>query len=90
MPPGRNALSFLFTKPAMVVASVRYLGRVHFRAEAFTGSADEAQRLTEQVGTFLQLFHTAEGKVAPSGQRSGREGIFRRIDGYSDMTTARC
>ena len=45
-----------------VVASARYLGRVHFRAEAFTGSKDEAQRLTEQLGTFLQLFHTAEGQ----------------------------
>ena len=62
--PSRNALSFLFTKPATIVASARYLGRVHFRAEAFTGSTDDAQRLTEQLGTFLQLFHNAEGKVA--------------------------
>src|ERR1700730_4153850 len=36
-----NAVSFLFSKPAAVVASLRYLGRVHFRAEAFTGSKDE-------------------------------------------------
>ena len=62
--PARNALSFLFTKPATVVASARYLGRVHFQAEAFTGSKDEAQRLSEQLGTFLQLFHTAEGSVS--------------------------
>jgi hypothetical protein len=66
--PTRTSLSFLFTKPAIVVASARYLGRVHFRAEAFTGSKDEAQRLTEQLGTYLQLFHTAEGSVStPSG-----------------------
>lgn len=62
--PSRSALSFLFSKPATVVASARYLGRVHFRAEAFTGSKDEAQRLTEQLGTFLQLFNTAEGTVS--------------------------
>src|SRR5579872_4057112 len=52
--PSRNALSFLFTKPATVVASARYLGHVNFRAEAFTGSPDEARRLTEQLGTFLR------------------------------------
>jgi hypothetical protein len=65
--PTRSTLAFLFTKPAIVVASARYLGRVHFRAEAFTGSKDEAQRLTEQLGTFLQLFHAAEGSVSASG-----------------------
>lgn len=65
--PGRSALSFLFTKPATVVASARYLGSVHFRAEAFTGSEDEAQKLTDQLGTFLQLFHTAEGTVSMPG-----------------------
>jgi hypothetical protein len=60
----RSALSFLFNKPATVIASARYLGRVHFQAEAFTGSKDEALRLSEQLGTFLQLFHTAEGTVS--------------------------
>ena len=65
--PSRSAFSFLFTQPAVVVASARYLGRVHFRAEAFTGSKDEAEHLTEQVGTFLQLFHAAEGSVSASG-----------------------
>ena len=63
----RSALSFLFVSPATVVASARYLGRVHFQAEAFTGSHDEAQRLSEQLGTFLQLFHTAEGTVSMLG-----------------------
>ena len=54
----------MFTKSATVVASARYLGRVHFQAEAFTGSNDEAQRLSEQLGTFLQLFHSSEGTVS--------------------------
>ncbi|MGH9546971.1 MAG: hypothetical protein ACRD23_17340 [Terriglobales bacterium] len=74
--PSPNALSFLFTKPATVVASARYLGRVHFRAEAFTGSADDAQRLTEQLGTFLQLFHTAEGKVATPDNDPDMKAFF--------------
>ena len=62
--PAPTALSFLFNKPATVVASARYLGHVHFQAEAFTGSKDEAQRLSEQLGTFVQLFHAAEGSVS--------------------------
>ncbi len=77
--PGRNALSFLFTTPATVVASARYIPipkGVHFRAEAFTGSNDDAQRLTEQLGTFLQLFHSAEGAVSPSGNDPDVKAFF--------------
>jgi hypothetical protein len=72
----RSALSFLFAKPAIVVASARYLGRVHFRAEAFTGSKDDAQRLTEQLGSFLQLFHTAEGTAAMPGSDPDVKAFF--------------
>jgi hypothetical protein len=58
------------------VASARYLGRVHFQAEAFTGSKDEAQRLSEQLGTFLQLFHTAEGTVSMPGNDPDVKAFF--------------
>jgi hypothetical protein len=71
-----NALSFLFSKPAVVVASLRYFGRVHFRAEAFTGSADEAHKLTEQVSTFLNIFHTAENTVAAQGTDPDVKSFF--------------
>jgi len=64
--PARWA-AFLFSKPAVVVASARYLGAVHFRAEAFTESEDEARRVTEQMGTFLNLFHAGESSLNPSG-----------------------
>jgi hypothetical protein len=71
-----HGLSFLSTKPVTVVASARYLGRVHFRAEAFSDSTDEAHRLTEQLGTFLQLFHTAEGTVSSSGNDPDVKAFF--------------
>jgi len=74
--PSRSTLSFLFSSPATVVASARYLGRVHFRAEAFTGSNDEAQRLTEQLDTFLQLFHAAEGTVSSPGNDPDVKAFF--------------
>ena len=54
------------SSPATVVASVRYLRAVHFRAEAFTRDEQEARQLTTQVNTFLSIFHSAE--VAVAGQ----------------------
>ena len=60
-------LAFLFPKPAVVVASIRYLGSVHFRAEAFSDTPEDAQRLTEKVGTYLNLFHAAEISVGGQG-----------------------
>jgi hypothetical protein len=56
--------SFLFSKPAVVVGSARYLGSVHLRAEAFTGSEDAAQQVTEKVKTFLNIFGSAETSVS--------------------------
>src|SRR5256885_15162909 len=59
-------LSVPITSPATVVASVRYLRAVHFRAEAFTRDEQEAQQLTAQVNTFLSIFHSAE--ISAAGQ----------------------
>ncbi len=53
-----------FSSPATVVASVRYLGAVHFRAEAFTDNEQAAEQLTSQVETFLAIFRSAEVSVA--------------------------
>ena len=61
-------LSFLFSKPAVIVSSVRYLGTIGMKTEAVTGSEDDAKQLSEQVGTFLNLFRNAE--ITVSGQAS--------------------
>ena len=58
--------SLPFSSPATVVASVRYLRAVHFRAEAFTSDEQTAQQLTTQVNTFLSIFQSAE--IAAAGQ----------------------
>src|SRR5277367_5665242 len=55
---GPAGWSFLFSKPATVVASVRYLGAVHFKAQAFAGSEDEANQLVQRIDTFLNVFRT--------------------------------
>ncbi|MCU1270600.1 MAG: hypothetical protein JWN74_1894 [Acidobacteriaceae bacterium] len=59
-------ISLPFSSPATVVASVRYLRAVHFRAEAFTPDEQTAQQLTTQVNTFLSIFQSAE--IAAAGQ----------------------
>jgi hypothetical protein len=59
-------VSLPFSTPATVVASVRYLRAVHFRAEAFTPDEQTAQQLTTQVNTFLSIFQSAE--IAAAGQ----------------------
>jgi hypothetical protein len=49
---------------ATIVTSIRYLGAVHFRAEAFTPDEQAAERLTGQVNAFLSIFRSAEVSVA--------------------------
>lgn len=79
-PPGPAGwAAFLFSKPAVVVASARYLGTVHFRAEAFTESEDEAQHVTERMGTFLNLFHAGESTLNPSGTDAGVKAVFASL-----------
>ena len=53
--------------PATIVASVQYLGEVHFRAEAFTQTDTAAQQLSLQANTFLKIFESAE--ISVSGQQ---------------------
>ena len=59
--------SFLFARPATVVASVRYLGAVHFKAQALPGSDEEANQLAKRIDTYLNLFRTAETTVSTPG-----------------------
>jgi hypothetical protein len=75
-PPGPLGLSFLFRKPAVVVASARYLGAVRVRAEAFTGSEEDAQRVAEQLSTFFNLFHSAENTLSPQGTDADVKKLF--------------
>jgi len=50
--------------PLTVVASVRYLGAVHFRAEVFTKDEPTAEQLASQASSFLTVFRAADVSVA--------------------------
>ena len=71
--------SFLFSKPAVVVGSARYLGSVHLKAEAFTGSEDSAQQVTEKVKAFLNIFASAETSVSGGGSDPDVKELFSSL-----------
>jgi len=63
--PLANGLwSLIIPGHAVVVVSARFLTALHFRAEAFTNSQEDAQRVSEQASTFLNIFHAAENSAA--------------------------
>jgi hypothetical protein len=61
-----NGSSLPLSGATTVVASVRYLGGVHFRAEAFTKDEQDAEQLASQADTFLKMFQSAEISVGGS------------------------
>src|SRR5581483_3658819 len=67
LPLSEGIWPLLFSSKSVVVASARYLTSLHLRAEAFTGSEEDAKRVTDQVSTFLSIFHTAETSASPQG-----------------------
>src|ERR1700680_935811 len=80
--------SLLFPKPATVVASVRYLGAVHFRAQAFTASDEEASQLAGRIETYLNLFRTAESTVATHGPDPDVKAFFDSLKVQPEKTRA--
>jgi hypothetical protein len=66
-PLGNGIWSLLFPKQAVVVLSARYLGALHLRGEAFLNSEEDAKQVTEQMNTFLNIFHSAESNASAQG-----------------------
>jgi hypothetical protein len=73
---GPAGWAFLFQKPATVVASVRYLGAVRLKAQAFAGSDEDARLLADRIDTFLNLFRTAESTVSTPGPDPDIKAFF--------------
>ena len=69
--PGGNArlelpggIGIFLPPDTVVVASLRYLGSVDFRAQAFTTTDDAARRVADQLSAFLALFRALENAQA--------------------------
>jgi len=72
-------LDFLLPPSAVVVGSIRYLGKVHFKAEAFTASEDDAKRLTEQLTAFLKIFQSMDITVPAQGSDPDIKQLFDNL-----------
>jgi hypothetical protein len=77
--PSSLNVSLLFSKPAVVVASVRYLGSMHFKADAFTDSEEEAKQVSDRLNSFLTIFRTAEITVATPGPDVDLKHFFESL-----------
>jgi hypothetical protein len=83
-----SSWSFLFQRPATLLASVRYLGAVHFKAVAYTSSEDDAKQLTDKLGTFLDIFRTAQNSTPPSGTDADVKALFDSLKVEQDNDRA--
>jgi hypothetical protein len=75
-PPGPVNLTFLFSKPAVVLVSARYLGNLHLRADAFAGSEADAKHVATEMSTLLDVFHTAENTMPTQGTDPDVKAFF--------------
>lgn len=55
-----GGFDLFFPPDTVIVAAVRYLGSVQVRADAFTRTQDDAQRVSDQLNAFLAIARTVE------------------------------
>jgi hypothetical protein len=65
-----------FSQPAVVMASMRHLRELHFRAMAFTGSEQDAKNVADRATTYLNLFHAAEISTGAPGPDPDVKALF--------------
>ncbi len=73
-------------RDTVVGASVRYVGSVQVRAEALTRSAEDAQRVSDQLSAFLALARAIEVRAQTGGLDPDLKSFFEsiRVAQYQD------
>jgi hypothetical protein len=61
-----GGFELFFPSDTVIVAAVRYLGSVQFRADAFTRTQEDAQRVSDQLNAYLALARTIEVRAGGS------------------------
>src|SRR5882757_9792957 len=74
--PLPGGVAFALPKGTVTVASLRYVGSVQLKVEAFAPSEADAKQLTDSAKTFLQLFHSIETNTQPSGPDPDVKALF--------------
>jgi hypothetical protein len=94
--PEFGVWSSVFSKPADLVISASYnplhlplrAGVLHLRAEAEAGSAEDALNLTNKIGVFLAMFHSAEASVGSPGTDADVKTLFDSMQVRQEDTRA--
>jgi hypothetical protein len=86
-PSAAGSWGALFATPATLVVSGTYRSplhltadAVHLRAEAFTGSSEEARAIIDKVNVFVALTHTGETAVGMHGADPDVKSFFESIE----------
>ena len=86
--PLPGGINFTLPQGTVMVASLRYVGSIQFKAEAFTPSVAAAQQLTSSASNFLQLFRAVETSVDPKGPDPDVKTFFDSIRVQQDHERA--
>lgn len=77
--PLPGGVNFTLPEDTVAVASVRYLGSVDFKIDAFTKSAKAADSLYDNASTFLTLFRSIEANVQTGGPDKDVQAFFNGL-----------
>ncbi len=79
--PGLNEPSSLrsLLPGAVLVTSLRYLGFIQLRCDAYAKNAEEAKRYADNVGTLLTVFRSVEANVQAGGADPDVKAFFDSI-----------
>lgn len=71
-----------------VVASARYLGSIHARADVYTPSEDDAKKLAQKAATFLTLFRSVEVNSQSGGNDPDVKAAFDSLKATQEGSRA--
>jgi hypothetical protein len=74
-----GGFDLFFPPDTVIVAAVRYLGSVQFRAEAFTRSPEDAQHVSDQLNAFLGVARTVETRAGAGAADPDLKAFFDSI-----------
>jgi hypothetical protein len=71
-----GGFDLFFPTNTVLVGSVRYTTSIQVRAEAFTGSPEQAKQVVDEAQAFLNIFHGLESSMNPSGSDPDAKAFF--------------
>jgi hypothetical protein len=74
-----GGFDLFFPPDTVIVAAIRYLGSVQVRADAFTHTQEDAQRVSDQLNAFLAIARTVEFRAQAGAADPDLKAFFDSI-----------